>query len=148
MPTSTPSSLTSAFTHETRFHTPCGTAAPQVSHKQRRLAPTSTAAVSRTRRCSGEERTVSSVTYMTSSPSRTANRMASRVWRTMSDSSHSSAYWRMGLLPMKTQASIGTPVDSAEPSQHQLAVLAVDLAAGPGVARFLQHRSLPPRFDY
>jgi hypothetical protein len=53
---------------------------------------------------------VSSVTYITSRPSPTANSTASVVNRRMRDSSHSSAYCRIGLEPMNTQASIGTPV--------------------------------------
>ena len=53
---------------------------------------------------------MSSVTYITGSPSRTANPTASRVKRRMWSRSHSSAYWRIGLEPMKTQASIRAPV--------------------------------------
>ncbi|KPK05895.1 MAG: hypothetical protein AMS20_05520 [Gemmatimonas sp. SG8_28] len=92
------------------MNTPRGTAAPTVSQRHNRLAPASIAAVSRVRRSSGFARMVSSVTYMTSRPSPTANWTASVVWRRMWARSHSSAYWRIGLDPMNTHASIGTPV--------------------------------------
>ena len=73
--------------------------------------PHSIAAVSSSRRSSGVSAIVSSVTYMTSRPSAHGEaRSPPRVCRRMTVRSHSSAYWRIGLLPMKMQASIGTPV--------------------------------------
>ena len=109
-PTSTPSSSIKSLTQPTRFMTPSGTAAPTVSHRQTRCAPASMAAVSSTRRSSGDERTVSSVTYITGRFSPTAKPTASLVKRRMWSRSHSSAYWRTGLEPIKTQASMGMPV--------------------------------------
>ncbi len=59
---------------------------------------------------SGAARVVSSVTYMTGSPSATANRTASSVTLSMRSSVQPSAYWRMGDEPMNVHASIGMPV--------------------------------------
>ena len=138
MPTrsATPSSSRRLFTHSTRFITPSGMAAPTVSQRHTRLAPASTAAVRSSRRCSGEDRTVSSVTYMTSSPSLTAYSMASRVCRRMCSMSHSSAYCRMGLLPMKRQASIGTPVFCESSAMGWMSTMSVRPAQLGRIRRF------------
>ena len=46
----------------------------------------------------------------------------------MSDKSHSSAYCRMGLLPMKTQASIGTPVSCVTSAMGWMSTISVRAA--------------------
>ena len=60
------------------------------------------------RSVSGCARVVSSVTYITRRPSRTANVIASSVLRSSQSSVQPSAYWRIGELPMKQQHSIGS----------------------------------------
>ncbi len=62
------------------------------------------------RREAGSARVVSSVTYITLRPCFTANPMASSVVFCRKSIVQPSAYWRIGLEPMKAQHSIGTPV--------------------------------------
>ena len=76
MPIASP---TTSRTQATRLYAPLGTAAPQVSQRHTRFAPAATASASRMRRSSGDERVVSSVTYVTSRPSRIANAIGNYV---------------------------------------------------------------------
>ena len=81
MPIATPISSNIVLTNETTAVAPLGVACPTVSAMHTRDAPARIAAVYNRRIDSGSARVVSSVTYITESPSFTANPMASSVWR-------------------------------------------------------------------
>ena len=110
MPTSTPSSAITDFTNRTTAIAPLGVACPTVSATHRRFAPARIAALNNRRSDSGSARVVSSVTYITVTPSLTAKVTASSVHFCRKSSDHPSAYWRIGLEPMNAPHSIGTPV--------------------------------------
>ena len=93
----------------TRLRTPLGVAWPTVSQTQTRPAPARIAVVYIRRMWSGCARVVSSVTYITGSPSRTASDTASSDRRSIRSKSQSSVYCRMGDEPMKQETSIGMP---------------------------------------
>ncbi len=80
---------------------PSGVAWPTVSQRQSRRAPASMALRKSLSRSSGLLRVVSSVTYVTWSPCFSANAIASTDCFSMNERSHSSAYCRIGELPMK-----------------------------------------------
>ena len=92
-----------------RFCTPLGVAWPTVSQTQTRPAPARMAVVYICRMWSGCARIVSSVTYITGRPSRTARDTASSVMRNIRSRSQSSVYCRIGEEPMKQATSIGKP---------------------------------------
>jgi hypothetical protein len=100
---------TRSLTKRISVRTPQGVAWPTVSHTQTLPAPAWMAAVYIFSTSSGLARVVSSVTYITGSPSETANSTAFADCRTIQSRSHSSANWRMGDDPMKVQASMGMP---------------------------------------
>src|ERR1039457_5317214 len=54
--------------------------------------------------------------------------MASRVWRRICSRVHSSAYWRMGLLPINKAASIGTPVSCETSAMGRMSTIMVRAA--------------------
>ena len=95
-----------------RRNAPFGVAWPTVSATHTRDAPARIAVVNSARSESGSARVVSSVTYMTERPCFTANDTASSVHFFRKSRPQPSAYWRIGLEPMKAQHSIGTPVRS------------------------------------
>ena len=88
---------------------PAGVAWPTVSAMQTRFAPARIAVEYSRRSVSGSARVVSSVTYMTGSPSPTANVIASSVSFSSWSSVQPSAYCRSGLEPMNVQHSIARP---------------------------------------
>jgi hypothetical protein len=85
---------------------------PVVSHRQRRLAPASTAARNNVRNMLGGERVVSSVTSVNESPWRTASFVASVTDFTRNSVSQPSHMWRIGELPMNAYTSMGRPARS------------------------------------
>ncbi len=93
----------------TRLRVPLGVACPTVSQTQTRPAPARIAVVYIRRIWSGWARVVSSVTYMTGRPSRTARDTASSDICSIRSKSQSSVYCRMGEEPMKQDTSIGMP---------------------------------------
>jgi len=87
-----------------------GVACPAVSQMQIARAPQPIAVAYKRLTVCGSHRLVSSVTYMTSSPSETAYLIAfSVVWRRKS-SVQPSVNLRIGLDPMNVAASIGNPI--------------------------------------
>ena len=95
----------------TTARAPSGVAWPTVSAMQMREAPASIAVVNSRRSVSGSERVVSSVTYITAQPLRARqSRPLPRCSAAGDRRVQSSAYWRIGLDPMKQQHSIGRPV--------------------------------------
>ncbi len=96
----TPAPATTLRVNCIRLRTPSGVAWPTVSERQRREAPWSMAVRKSVESTSGRERVVSSVTYATGRPALTPTSMASALRFAMRFTSHSSAYWRMGLDPM------------------------------------------------
>ena len=79
IPTSPPHSSTMPFTNRTTAPAPTGVACPTVSATQTRFAPARIAVEYSSRSVSGSARVVSSVTYITGTPSRTAKPTASSV---------------------------------------------------------------------
>ena len=80
MPTPPPHSSTTRLRRTcTTAAAPAGVAWPTVSAMQTRVAPARIAVVYSARSVSGSARVVSSVTYITGSPSPTANAIASSV---------------------------------------------------------------------
>ena len=75
-----------------------------------RDAPDRSAVVNSARSDRGSARVVSSVTYITVSPSRTANAIASSVVFCRNSRVHPSVYCLIGLDPMNAQHSIAIPV--------------------------------------
>ena len=88
---------------------PSGVTWPTVSHTIRRCAPCSTAFVNSLVSTSGRERVVSSVTYATGRLYLRPRSIASADSFIMRARSQSSAYWRIGELPMKHSTSISMP---------------------------------------
>ncbi len=109
MPTPPPHASTTPATKRTTAAAPTGVACPTVSATHTRDAPALIAAEYRRRSVSGSARVVSSVTYMTVSPSPTANVIASSVSRSSWSIVQPSAYCRSGLEPMNVQHSIARP---------------------------------------
>src|SRR6266581_4581453 len=109
--TSSPFTMLS-LTNFTNAFTPSGVAWPTVSARHIRPAPQSMAARYSAVSVSGRARVVSSVTYMTGRPCRTAYVTASSVERRIRSRVQSSAYCRMGDDPMNVAASIRTPSSS------------------------------------
>ena len=79
MPTPPPHSATTETMNFTTAAAPCGVACPTVSAMHTLVAPARIAVEYSARSVSGSARVVSSVTYMTGSPSPTAKVIASSV---------------------------------------------------------------------
>jgi hypothetical protein len=128
MPTTAPESRITRATNVTTAEAPTGVAWPTVSATQMRLAPAEIAHEYSARSVSGLARVVSSVTYITSSPSLTANVMASSVVLSRKSSVQPSVNWRIGDEPMKVAHSIGTPVRCAISATGRMSLMCVRAA--------------------